>query len=345
MITIKDLYVQLPDFSLEGITLSLNKGDFFALIGPTGAGKTILLETIAGLLPAGKGQIWINRNEITCLPPEKREIGIVYQDYALFPHLTVKRNIEYGLHFHKKRRKDVEKYFNWLIERLNLVHLLNRYPDTLSGGEKQRVALARAMIIEPSLLLLDEPLSALDQNFREEIQEMLKSINKETKIPFLMVTHNMAEVLSLAKRVGVINKGRLEQIGEIKEIFHTPKTPFVAKFIGMKNIFFVSFKKNKALINGLSIQLPREVQELEGFLAIRPEDIIISRRMIKSSARNNFQGFVKEIINQGFLFEINIKVGKTEFKALITPTSLVELELKRGTSVFIAFKSTAIHIF
>jgi len=345
VITINDLYVQLPDFSLEGVTLSLKKGEFFALIGPTGAGKTILLETIAGLLPAKKGQIWIKGNEVTHLPPEKRRIGIVYQDYALFPHLTTKYNIEYGLHFHKKRGKDVKKYFNWLIERLNLVHLLNRYPDTLSGGEKQRVALARAMIIKPSLLLLDEPLNALDQNFREEMQQMLKSINEETKVPFLMVTHDLAEVLSLAKCVGVINKGKLEQVGEIKEIFHSPRTPFVAKFVGMKNIFFVRFKKNRALINGLTIQLPRDMQESEGFLAIRPEDIIISRKVIKSSARNNFQGFVKEIINQGFLFEIHIGVGEAEFKALITPNALVELELKRGTNVSIAFKSTAIHIF
>ncbi|MEA1963516.1 MAG: ATP-binding cassette domain-containing protein, partial [Candidatus Aerophobetes bacterium] len=169
MITIKDLYVQLPEFSLEGVSLSLNKGEFFALIGPTGAGKTLLLETIAGLLPAKKGQIWIKGKEVTHLSPEKRGIGIVYQDYALFPHLTVKHNIEYGLHFNRERGEGVKKDFNWLIERLNLTHLLNRYPDTLSGGEKQRVALARAMIIKPSLLLLDEPLSALDQNFREEI--------------------------------------------------------------------------------------------------------------------------------------------------------------------------------
>ncbi|MFV9646380.1 MAG: ABC transporter ATP-binding protein, partial [Desulfobacterales bacterium] len=254
MIRIKNLSVKLPGFSLHNIDLTVEKGEFFTLLGPTGAGKTVVLESVIGLIPVEKGRIYINNKEVTGLPPEKRDIGIVYQDYALFPHLTVYKNITYGLRYHPINGKEPGKKLSFIIDRLSLVPLLERSVINLSGGEKQRVALARALAIEPSVLLLDEPLSALDPNFREDTREILKRLHVETGITILMVTHDFTEAHFLAQRTAVINNGRIEQIGSIAEVFHKPSTPFVAGFVGMKNIFPAIFNGNKAQIGELAIK-------------------------------------------------------------------------------------------
>lgn len=345
MIRVKNLQVIFPGFRLKDINLSINKGEFFAIIGPTGAGKTVLLEALAGLVPIEGGQIFIGGIEVTDLPPEKRAIGIVYQDYALFPHLTVLKNIKYGLHFHKIDKDEAQDRLNWLLDRLNLRSLLKRSPVNLSGGELQRVSLARALTINPAVLLLDEPLSALDVSFKEEILSELKRLHYETDVTFLMVTHDFSEVLSLASRAAVMNQGRIEQTGEVEEIFRRPLSPFVADFVGMKNIFSVKFKENKAFLNDLELNLERNIESSRGHLAIRPEDIILSKEKLSSSIQNSFKGFVFRILNQGFYHEIHVKIEKTVFKALITKSALFELKLKEGDPVFLFFKSDAIHTF
>ncbi|MFP4087920.1 MAG: ABC transporter ATP-binding protein, partial [Desulfobacteraceae bacterium] len=176
MIRIEDLNVSLLNFTLQDIRLTVAKNEFFALMGPTGAGKTVLLEALVGLVPVKSGRIFINEREVTGLPPERRGIGIVYQDHALFPHQTVLQNITYGLHFHRAQRSEVQGRREHLIDLLQLSHLLHRLPTHLSGGEKQRVALARALMVAPEVLLLDEPLSALDPNFREEVRDAKKNL-------------------------------------------------------------------------------------------------------------------------------------------------------------------------
>jgi len=222
MISIRNLSVDLGDFQLRDLSLEIASGEFFILMGPTGAGKTILLEAIIGLVPVAGGEIFLDGDRITHLPPEKRQIGIVYQDYALFPHLTVRENIAFGRRFQAAAGVKNSELPADLLATLELEPLLSRYPGTLSGGEQQRVALARALAVSPRVLLLDEPLSALDPRFREELRHYLRLLHRQTGTTFLMVTHDFAEALALAERLAVINRGRLEQAGTPEEIFRQP---------------------------------------------------------------------------------------------------------------------------
>ena len=345
MIRVEDLNIRLPGFNLTDINLGVAENEFFILMGPTGAGKTLLLEAIAGLVPVKSGKIIIGERDITKLPPERRGVSIVYQDYALFPHLTVLENITYGLHFHRIEKTLAEERLNRLLEVLNLSHLQHRLPANLSGGEKQGVALARALMVNPKVLLLDEPLSALDPGFREEVRSALKRLHQSSTTTFLMVTHDFAEVLSLAGRAAVMNDGRIEQMGDVTEIFKRPGSPFVADFVGMKNLYKASFGKTHAMVSGLRIEIGRRVDPPSRYLAIRPEDIVISLDRLSSSMRNNYSGIVTRIDNQGFYYEIDVRVKDVSFKGLITKGALVELGLEEGSPAYISFKASAVHIF
>jgi len=345
MIRTEHLTIQLGEFHLKDITLSIKKNEFFVLMGPTGAGKTVLLEAIVGLTPTRSGKISIDRQDITKLPPERRGISIVYQDYALFPHLSVEKNISYGLHFHRIDRDTARMRFSGLIEQLNLGHLLKRYPGTLSGGELQRVALARALMVNPKVLLLDEPLSALDPGFREEIRHMLKTLHKTSNTTFLMVTHDFAEALSLGDRAAIMNQGKIEQTGCIQDIFNHPESTFVADFVGMKNIFAARIHNTNAQVGDLSFEIPSQPQINTEYLAVRPEDIIISKTQLDSSMRNKFKGTVQRIIDQGFSYEVHVLSRGVLFKSLLTKSSLIELGIREGIEVYVSFKATAIHLF
>ncbi len=345
MIEIEGLKVSLGEFRLKDIDLVIDEGEFFVLMGPTGAGKSVLLEAIAGLTPVAGGTVRIGGRDMTRFSPEQRGIGIMYQDYALFPHLTVARNINYGLRYQK--RKDSSKaLFGRLVDELGIGHLLKRFPDTLSGGEQQRVALARALMVEPKVILLDEPLSALDQGFREEIRLLLKKIHQTSKITFFMVTHDFSEALTLATKAAIMNGGAIVQTGTIRDIFQKPAGSFVANFVGMKNIFPVTFDGAEALVNGdVSIHTPHPRTNGTGHIAIRPEDIVISPVPLESSIRNSFSGTVNGIIDQGFLYEVHVGVHEMVFKALVTKGAAIDLGLDIGEEVTISFKSSAVHVF
>ncbi|MFW6138553.1 MAG: ATP-binding cassette domain-containing protein [Spirochaetota bacterium] len=345
MITIEDLDVDLGDFQLTNINLTVQENQFFVLMGPTGAGKTVLLEAIGGLVSVKKGKIYIDGKDITMLPPEKRGISIVYQDCALFPHMTVLGNISYGLHFHKVEKPERNRRIQKYTSELNLFHLLNRNPDTLSGGELQRVALARALMVKPRVLLLDEPLSSLDPAFREEIRDNLKQLHQNSETTFIMVTHDFAEALTLAQNAAVINNGSIEQEGSIEEIFQKPGSHFVADFVGMKNIFSVVYKNNTAVTGNISIETGTKNYRDTGYIAIRPEDVVLSRNPPHSSMRNIFQGTVREVRDKGFFYEVLVKAGSVIFTSLITKRSLVELRIYEGEKIYILFKAASIHHF
>ena len=345
MISIDNINIELGEFSLRDINLTIEKNEFFILMGPTGAGKTVLLEAMAGLIPVNSGHISISDRDITRLPPEKRGVTIVYQDYSLFPHLTVHDNITYGLHFHKVPRGEAKKRFDRLVDDLNLSHLLQRLPTNLSGGENQRIALARALIVNPEVLLLDEPLSALDPGFREDLRKGLKRLHENTDATFLMVTHDFSEALSLADRAAVMDGGRIKQVGGMKEIFQKPESTFVADFVGMKNLFAARFHDTKAVIDSLEIELGRSPENGPGYIAIRPEDAILSREELTSSMRNSFKGRVTEIMDLGLFYEVGVAVEDVLFKSLITKSALFDLEVLEGSNIYLSFKSTAIHTF
>lgn len=345
MIEIRGLKVHLGEFRLNEIDLTVYEGGFFVLMGPTGAGKTVLLEAIAGLVPVLDGSVVISGRDITRLPPEKRGVGIMYQDYALFPHLTVARNIEFGLRYRRHDTESADKRFRELVDDLGIGHLLHRYPETLSGGELQRVALARALMVEPRVILLDEPLSALDPRFREEIRLLLKQIHRRSGITFFMVTHDFSEAISLATNAAIMSNGVIEQAGTIHDIFQRPSSAFVADFVGMKNVFPARFNNTCAEVGSLRVEINRCHHSSCGHVAIRPEDIVIGQNAIESDLSNSFTGFITSIIDQGFVYEVHVAVQNLLFKILVTKGSAVDLALDIGTGVRLSFKSSAVHVF
>ncbi len=343
MIQLEQLTVALPGFTVQDISLQVAPGEFFALLGPTGAGKTVILEAIAGLVKVTQGKIRVDGRDLTHLPPERRRIGIVYQDYALFPHLTVMENIRFGLRYHGIAPAAGKHRIAHLIELLGLQRIVQRRPLHLSGGEKQRVCLARALSVNPAVLLLDEPLSALDPNFREEIRLALKDLHRELGITFMMVTHDFNEALCLADRVGVIREGVMEQIGTTEEIFDQPATPFVANFVGMKNIFEGRFTQGLAEFGGLSCSLP--TMNSGRYLALRPEDIRLAKAPLAGTDCQVFAGEIAKIIPLGFVHEISVRCQEAEFITYIDRKNLFKSGFEVGDVVTLGFDPAAVHVF
>ena len=348
MIEVKGLSVDLGDFLLKDITFEVKQSEYYIILGPTGAGKTVLLESIAGLYPVKKGEIWLNGKEITNLEPEKRGIGVVYQDYVLFPHLSVKENIAFGLRLKGLPRQEIEATIGWLVELLNISHLLERKPDTLSGGESQKVALARALSVKPEVLLLDEPLSALDPETREDIQHELRRIHERLNMTVIQVTHDFEEAVALGDRIAVIGEGRIMQVGTSEQVFRQPNSEFVARFAMSRNIFSGEVRDGDeecAVINVGDMQIA-VASELRGkfHASIRPEDILISTEPLKSSARNCLHGAISRVDNRGATFLLTVTVPP-EFICLVTRRSFEEMELGEGKEVFLTFKASAVHVF
>jgi molybdopterin-binding protein len=348
MIQIKNLYVDLGDFMLRDINLDVTAGDYFVILGPTGAGKTILLESIAGLYPVKSGEIWLRGKEVTHLEPEKRGVSIVYQDHVLFPHLSVADNITFGLKLNHESQQELTKTLDWLAELLNIAHLLSRSPETLSGGEKQKVALARALSVKPELLLLDEPLSALDPETREGVQQELRLLHNQLKITTIHVTHDFEEAVALGDRIAVLGDGCIKQTGTPDEIFRRPNSEFVARFAMARNIFTgkVVGKKNESAIlqtEGIELVVATDLRgKLHG--SIRPEDILISAEPLHSSARNSLLGTITNITDKGSTLYLTVTVPP-DFTCLVTRRSFEDMKLTEGQKVYLTFKASAVHIF
>jgi putative spermidine/putrescine transport system ATP-binding protein/spermidine/putrescine transport system ATP-binding protein len=224
-----------PVIAVDRISLAIEQDEFFALLGPSGSGKTTMLRLIAGLEQPDEGQVRIAGEVVTDLPPYRRGVGMVFQNFLLFPHKTVAENIVFPLRMQKMDRAQQQKQLGWILELLHLQGLEARYPNELSGGQQQRVALARGLISRPALLLLDEPLANLDRELRSEMEVEIRRYQKELKIPFVYVTHNQEEALTMSDRIAVMRNGRFEQIGAKTEIYTNPASAFVAAFVGHAN--------------------------------------------------------------------------------------------------------------
>ncbi|MFZ0611014.1 MAG: ABC transporter ATP-binding protein [Desulfobacterales bacterium] len=343
MIRLHDLNVRFSGFALHDICLRVGKGEFFALLGPTGAGKTVILESIAGLVRPSGGRILIDGREVTQLPPEKRGVGIVYQDHALFPHLSVRENIVFGLRYHRKPGSAAHPPIEPLAGRLGLTHLLGRSIENLSGGEKQRVALARALAVDPAVLLLDEPLSALDPNFREDIRRLLKDLHRETGISVLMVTHDFSEAHFLARRAAVLNAGRIEQVGRVTDIFQRPATPFVAEFVGMKNIFPAALEDGWARVGKLSFQT-KAPHSGQTRIAIRPEHIRLFVAPPESPPTNCKEAVISRIDNQGVYSDVFVTASAVRFESYLPTSQVHRMNLAPGQRIFMDVASEDIHL-
>ncbi len=344
---IEDLEVAVGGFHLRGIDLGLDRGEYFVLLGPTGAGKTILLETVAGLHPVRGGRIVLEGREVTALTPEHRRIGFVYQDYALFPHLTLHENLAFGLRARRLDRGAVAKRVGRIARLLGIDPLLGRRPAQLSGGEAQRGALARALVVEPRLLLLDEPLSALDPETRHGLQRELGRVHRELGTTTLHVTHDFEEAVSLGGRIGVMHEGEILQVGSAQEVFRFPATRFVARFVGAQNIFSGQVRSDgdRAVFSGEGLEIT-VVTDRRGpaHASIRPEEILLSREPLSSSARNVLSGRITELVDRGVLVYVFVE-GPAVFTAAITRPAAEEMGLATGRTVHLAFKASAVHVF
>lgn len=342
------LEVRLEGFRLAPLTLAVEAGTYLVIVGPTGAGKTLILETIAGLRRPAGGQLFLDGAEITALPPERRQTGFVYQDYLLFPHLTVAENIAYGLRRRGLRRRERETRVEALAAMLGIEPLLDRRPATLSGGEAQRVALARALAVEPRLLLLDEPLSALDPATRLRLRGVLARLHDALGMTIIHVTHDFEEAFTLGDRVAVIHEGQLLQVGTPEEVFRRPNSEQVARFVGVQNLFRGRLQPlgdgySRLHLDDISITVVGEAKG-EAHLSIRPEEIVLSREPLHSSARNSFRGRITAIEDRGTLAYVAVEVPPV-FTSVITHRSLEEMGLRVGEEVHIAFKASAVHLF
>jgi len=221
--------------AVEGVDLAVERGEFLTLLGPSGSGKTTLLMIIAGFVEPSAGSVLLDGRDITALPPERREFGMVFQGYALFPHLTVAENVAFPLRVRRMNRAEQQAKVRSALDMVQLAAFADRRPAQLSGGQQQRVALARALVFDPSLLLLDEPLSALDKKLRAELQEELKALHRRIGRTFVNVTHDQEEALSLSDRIAILNRGHVVQQGRPSELYESPRTRFVADFVGKSN--------------------------------------------------------------------------------------------------------------
>jgi molybdopterin-binding protein len=345
---VRDLWIDLKEFHLREIDFNVFDGEYFVILGPTGAGKTVLLETIAGLYHPHKGQVLLDGDDITALPPERRGIGFVYQDYMLFPHMSVAKNIAFGLVQQGLDHKTAEERVRVFSQLLGVDHLLHRSPRTLSGGERQRASLARALVVEPQLLLLDEPLSALDPGTREGLQRELARVHRELGTTTLHVTHDFEEAIALGECVAVMNNGQVVQVGSPEDIFRKPNSEFVAHFVGMRNVFRGEIRAQDGrhkVLRQAEVDMAVATDLLgDGHGSIRPEDILISREPLRSSALNCFPGCIAEIDNRGAIVYVTVHVPP-DFVCMITRRSLEEMALETGQEVYITFKASAVHVF
>jgi putative spermidine/putrescine transport system ATP-binding protein len=313
-------YLELTDIqkrfgtttAVENFTLAAEQGEFVSFLGPSGCGKTTTLRMIAGFEQPTAGTITINGQDVTHTPPNKRNVGMVFQSYALFPNMTVADNIGFGLRVRKRSKDDIRKRVAELLEIVNLPDKGGRYPYQLSGGQQQRVALARALAFEPQVLLLDEPLSALDAKIRVALRHEIRQIQRQLGITTVYVTHDQEEALSLSDRVVVMSEGRIEQVGTPFEIYNFPATAFVASFVGTLNVLpgvVQDAGRGELSIAGQSVRLVHSFEGISGRevkVALRPE--MVSLAAIEG--QNQLTGKVTDVSFLGSIVRMRIGLGE-----------------------------------
>ncbi|NIA15730.1 MAG: ATP-binding cassette domain-containing protein [Nitrospiraceae bacterium] len=345
MLSVDALQKRLGDFAMRDVSFDVAEGDYFVLLGASGVGKTVLLETLAGLVVPDGGRIVLDGADITATRIQKRRMALVYQDQALFPHMSVKRNIAYGLPGSSWSRRRAHETVEALAATVGASGLLHRHPGTLSGGEAQRVALARALATQPRCLLLDEPLAFLDARARGRMRGLLRALNRQGHT-MVHVTHDYEEALSLASHVGIMENGRVVQTGTPTEVFHHPKSEFVAQFVGIRNFFHGTLEPtpedgiHRFITHGLALHIATNAQPGPGSLILRSEDITLSQTRTDMSAQNSFLGTVVDIAPSARGVEVIIDIG-VEVAALVTERAVEHFHLHCGQKIWAGFKATA----
>lgn len=345
MIQVKALSITLGEFALRDVTFNVNRGEYVVIMGPTGSGKTVLLECMMGLYRAERGEIWIHDRRVDAEPPERRGLAYVPQDYCLFPHMSLRDNIAYGMVVRRFSAARQAETIHSLAELLGIAHLLNRRALHLSGGERQRGALARALAVQPDVLLLDEPLSAVDQSTRDGLCQMLKRLQRELGVTTVHVSHSLDEALAVGDRIAIFGQGSILQEAEPEEIIRRPNCEFVALFTGCENIVAGQVSRSaegsEFRRDELRLQVDCDWQGA-GQVVIRPEDI---RLMAEPSPEreNILQGRVVSSGNRGSFWKFVVEVGGVEWSVLCSRHEAQALGLSVGMAVSVEFPVPCLH--
>ncbi len=332
------------DVAVRDVNLDIRSGEFFSILGPSGCGKTTLLRMIAGFEPPTSGRIFLNERDLTGVPPQSRAIGMVFQNYALFPHMTVFENVAFGLETAGRPKDEIRERVEKMLHAVHLKEKIHEYVPNLSGGEQQRVAVARALVVEPSVLLFDEPLSNLDVSLRWKTREEIRLLQRRTRITTVYVTHDQSEAMSLSDRIAVMREGMVEQVGTPLEIYEHPVSPFVAQFVGGANLIDAIYDAEKgALKLGSTELLLRESISYRASgkvkVAIKPEAVAISPQLTKDRAEavvetKEYLGFTTHFVIAAW--GVQLRVSSTSSKATeqITPGMRVGFEVDWSRCTF-----------
>jgi spermidine/putrescine transport system ATP-binding protein len=348
MIELRGVTKRFGSFTaVDSVDLKVEEGEFLTLLGPSGCGKTTLLRLMSGFESPDQGCILLGGQDITHSPPYKRPVNQVFQSYALFPHLSVKDNIAFGLRMQKVSKADLEDRVKEVVEMVSLTGMEQRRPHQLSGGQRQRVALARAIVCRPKVLLLDEPLSALDAKLRRAMQVELKHLQRRLGLTFVFVTHDQEEALTISDRIAVVNRGRIEQLGESVDVYHQPGTPFTADFIGESNLLQARILGREgeflkvALADGLELRVragrtPQSAKRV--LISIRLEKIYVSKT--RMDAETVFEATVIEEIFKGALDELWLRTDQgVRLNALVANESAILEAIHEDDRVFCGLHS------
>jgi molybdopterin-binding protein len=358
VIEVHGLGARVGTFELRDVTFMIPTGSYGVVIGPAGSGKTTLLETIAGIIPQRRGTLRLNGRDTASVPPERRGIGFVYQHGFLFPHLSVERNVMYGA-------TDAE-FAREVAERLGADALFERSVRGLSGGERQIVAIARSLAAKPSLLLLDEPFSALDPRRRSQVRRTVRTMHRELNMTVLQVTHDFTEAGLLGDVAILLDAGRVLQWGAPERVFREPASPYIAEFLGAENVFAGEvhvlgeaapdwdpgdvpplargYRAIQFRTGPLTFYTVGDASEGPGYAVIRADEILLAREPHASSARNQFEGVVTEVSTLGALTRVTLDATGIPLVAALTTRSAQELALGAGTHVWASFKAMAVHL-
>lgn len=328
---------------VDDVSLEIEQGELFVLLGPSGSGKSTILRLIAGLTHLNGGQISLNGRNVTNLPPQKRHTGFVFQNYSLFQHMTVAQNIGFGLEIQKVPRAQRKARIEELLDLIEMREFANRLPSQLSGGQQQRVAVARALAQNPDVLLLDEPFGALDVKIRGQLRQNLREIQKRLNVTAILVTHDQEEAFELADRIGIIDKGRLLEIGTPDQLYRHPNHRFTATFLGNANLFNAQRNGTHIYIGNKQIPAPPNTEFLAGKpvqVMFRPEEVVISPLSANLNGNLFGEGVIESIAFAGALERVAIKLTSGEvIQALLSPDVTRSMNLRPGDGVKVSLKN------
>jgi putative spermidine/putrescine transport system ATP-binding protein len=320
--------------ALDQVSLTVGRGEFLTLLGPSGSGKTTFLMVLSGFEAASSGSLWVDGQDVTGLPAEARGFGMVFQGYALFPHMTVAENIAFPLRVQKRSATDVARRVEEMVAMVGLEGHAHKRPSALSGGQQQRVALARALVYGPPVLLLDEPFSALDKNLRGQMQEEMKRLHRETGTTFVFVTHDQSEALALSTRVAIFDKGRLQQIAAPEEVYERPANRFVAEFLGDINILPVDRAGGRLTFEGQPLACDA-IGGAAGHIAVRPE--YMGLHLTEPGAGNAIAARLTDLTYQGAETRMGLTTPGGTALILRQPTGALPQGLMPGTPVWLSW--------